>query len=68
MAELRAITVCEWQQTVNDPHALIRFSHFINSPERDPNIQMVAERAQHRPAYPQEKIAIRMVKSEEETA
>ncbi|MBI6549827.1 nitrite reductase large subunit NirB [Xenorhabdus lircayensis] len=67
MAELRTRAVCEWQQTINDPHALIRFSHFINSTERDPNIQMVAERAQHRPARPQERIAIRLVKSEEET-
>ncbi|MEQ1966349.1 nitrite reductase large subunit NirB [Xenorhabdus nematophila] len=68
MTELRAKTVCEWQQTVSDPHAQIRFSHFINSAERDPNIQMIAERAQHRPALPQERIAIKLIKSEEETA
>ncbi|OTA15059.1 NADH oxidase [Xenorhabdus vietnamensis] len=68
MTELRAKFSCEWQQTVNDPHTLIRFSHFINSTERDPNIQMVAERAQHRPAHPQERIAIRLIKSEEEMA
>ncbi|SIO95191.1 nitrite reductase large subunit NirB [Vibrio spartinae] len=41
---------CEWQQTLDDPHSLKRFSHFINSDLRDDNVQFVSQRQQHRPA------------------
>jgi nitrite reductase (NADH) large subunit len=35
---------------VNDPVTLRRFSHFINSDKLDPNIVVVEERGQKRPA------------------
>lgn len=35
-------------ETVNDPAAQVRFKHFINSAQRDPNVQVVSEREQHR--------------------
>ncbi len=46
---------CEWTETVNDESQHKRFSHFINSNERDDNVQFVNERAQHRPAKFSEK-------------
>jgi len=52
---VRAEYVCEWTATVKDPAKHKRFAHFINSPEGDPLVQFVAERAQHRPATPQER-------------
>ncbi|MEG3131951.1 nitrite reductase large subunit NirB [Rouxiella sp. T17] len=61
MARLRGLSHCEWQQTLDNPAALSRFSHFINSDSRDPNLQFVDERAQHRPARPQERIAARQI-------
>ena len=42
--------VCEWKEALNDPQALKRFQHFINSTERDDNIVLVDERNQVRPA------------------
>ena len=41
---------CEWSRTLNEEQALQRFSHFINSDKRDPDVQFVSERDQHRPA------------------
>ena len=58
MAQLRSHVHCEWQETVNDANQRARFSHFINSEARDPLVQMVAERDQHRPAHMQERIDI----------
>ncbi len=52
MARLRDAVICEWTETVNTPAAQTRFKHFINSPQRDPNVQVVPEREQHRPATP----------------
>ncbi len=49
MARLREAVVCEWTETVNTPAAQVRFKHFINSDKRDPNVQVVPEREQHRP-------------------
>ena len=46
---------CEWQETLADPSRLRRFRTFVNSDEPDPNIVMVPERDQHRPAFPNEK-------------
>ena len=43
---------CEWSRTLNEEQALQRFSHFINSDKRDPDVQFVSERDQHRPATP----------------
>ncbi|MDU4093370.1 MAG: nitrite reductase large subunit NirB [Pantoea sp.] len=65
MAQLRSRVICEWKATLDQPEAQTRFSHFINSPQRDPLVQMVDERAQHRPARPHERIAIKLVEEEE---
>ncbi|EJP4075265.1 nitrite reductase (NAD(P)H), partial [Escherichia coli] len=64
MARLRDAVVCEWTETVNDPAAQVRFQHFINSPLRDPNVQIVPERQQHRPATPYERIPVTFVEEE----
>lgn len=61
MARLRAAVVCEWTETVNTPAAQVRFKHFINSDKRDPNVQVVPEREQHRPATPYERIPVTLV-------
>ena len=61
MARLRAAVVCEWTETVNTPAAQVRFKHFINSDKRDPNVQVVPEREQHRPAAPYERIPVTLV-------
>lgn len=66
MARLRGLSHCEWQQTLDTPAALSRFSHFINSDSRDSNLQFVSERSQHRPARPQERIAVRQIIVKEE--
>lgn len=64
LAQLREKVICEWQETVNNPHALKRFSHFVNSPLPDPDVQMVSERLQHRPARPEERIAVTLIGEE----
>ncbi|HGH5991126.1 nitrite reductase large subunit NirB [Morganella morganii] len=64
LAQLREKVICEWQETVNNPHARKRFSHFVNSPLPDPNVQMVSERLQHRPARPEERIAVTLIGEE----
>ncbi|MBW5407800.1 nitrite reductase large subunit NirB [Morganella morganii] len=64
LAQLREKVTCEWQETVNNPHARKRFSHFVNSPLPDPNVQMVSERLQHRPARQEERIAVTLIGEE----
>ena len=61
MARLREAVVCEWTETVNTSSAQVRFKHFINSDKRDPNVQVVPEREQHRPATPYERIPVTLV-------
>ncbi|WEF11710.1 nitrite reductase large subunit NirB [Pectobacterium actinidiae] len=68
IARLREGYLCEWQATLEDPEAQKRFAHFINSPERDPNVQMVGERQQHRPARPAERIPVKQIELEGESA
>jgi nitrite reductase (NADH) large subunit len=46
---------CEWKATVGDPERMRRFRTFVNADEPDPNIVMVPERGQHRPASREEK-------------
>ncbi len=46
---------CEWKTTIEDPHKVQRFQHFVNSDLPDPSIVRVAERGQTRPAYEDEK-------------
>lgn len=50
VARIRKLVVCEWKETVDHPENQRRFAHFINSPQRDENVQIVPERDQHRPA------------------
>ena len=66
MAQLRSRVICEWKATIDQPEAQTRFAHFINSDQRDPLVQMVEERGQHRPARPYERIAIKLVEEEEQ--
>ncbi|MEB5974050.1 nitrite reductase large subunit NirB [Pantoea dispersa] len=61
LARLRADVRCEWTTTVNDPQQQAHFATFINSPQRDPLVQHVSEREQHRPARPAERIAITLI-------
>ena len=65
LAALRASVRCEWQATLEDQSQLTRFAHFINSPQRDPAVQRVAERDQHRPARPEERIAVTLIEETE---
>ena len=64
MQTLRESYRCEWQETLNQPQALKRFHHFINSPLRDSLVQNVPVGMQHRPARPEERIAIREEESQ----
>ena len=66
MTQLRSRVVCEWQATLDQPERQARFAHFINSPQRDPLVQMVEERGQHRPARPYERIEVKLVEEEEQ--
>ncbi|PAW35160.1 nitrite reductase (NAD(P)H) [Pantoea vagans] len=65
LTALRASVRCEWQATLEDESQLTRFAHFINSPQRDPAVQRVAERDQHRPARPEERIAVTLIEETE---
>ena len=40
---------CEWTQVINSPELQQRFSHFVNSDERDENIEFVPMRDQKMP-------------------
>jgi nitrite reductase (NADH) large subunit len=46
---------CEWNKTINDPQAMRRFRHFINSDQPDSRVVFVDERGQPRPARPAER-------------
>ncbi len=46
---------CEWRATLEDPVKLARFRTFVNSPEPDPSLVRLPQRAQHRPATWEEK-------------
>ena len=46
---------CEWKKTVEDPHALKRFRHFVNSEGADSNVVFIQERGQIRPATREER-------------
>lgn len=55
MQHLAGTYACEWKATLDDPQALKRFRHFVNSDKADANILFVEERAQIRPATAEEK-------------
>ena len=46
---------CEWKRVIEDPSAVKRFRHFINSDRADDNIVFIEERGQRRPARPEER-------------
>ena len=66
LLRLREKVICEWRETVENPQAQVRFRHFINSPQRDPNVQVISERQQHRPATPYERIPVTLLDMEEQ--
>lgn len=55
MQRVAGTYACEWKATLDDPQALKRFRHFVNSDKADSNILFVEERAQIRPATAEEK-------------
>jgi len=55
MAHVVGTYKCEWKEALLDPEKLARFRPFVNSAAPDPSIVFVQERAQHRPAHPEEK-------------
>jgi nitrite reductase (NADH) large subunit len=61
LARLRDLAECEWAATVNDPQQQSHFATFINSPQRDPLIQNINVRDQHRPARPAERIDVTQI-------
>ncbi|MCA1179295.1 MULTISPECIES: nitrite reductase large subunit NirB [unclassified Pantoea] len=61
MTRLRGKVECEWAATVKDPQQQIHFSTFINSDQRDPLVQHINQRDQHRPARPAERIAVTQI-------
>lgn len=58
MQELVGTFFCEWTETLNDPEKRRAFQQFANSEEtREPAVEKVEERGQHRPAYwPQDSV------------
>jgi len=46
---------CEWKTTLESPEKLKRFSHFINSEERDERLQFVTMREQRFPQPSEER-------------
>ena len=55
MARLIEQYQCEWRTTLEDPDKLRRFRQMINDDGDDPNVVMIEERAQPRPATEEEK-------------
>ena len=52
---------CEWKTTLENPEKLSRFSHFINSDERDENLTFKTIREQRFPSNRAEELAINVV-------
>lgn len=49
---------CEWTETLQDPGRLRRFRTFVNTDTTDPDIAMVYERGQPRPAFQWERVEL----------
>ena len=49
---------CEWRETLEDPSRLRRFRSFVNSDQGDPDIAVVEERGQRRPAFDWERVEL----------
>jgi nitrite reductase (NADH) large subunit len=48
---------CEWKRVIQDPRALRRFRHFVNTDQPDDAVVFIKERGQRRPARPDERTA-----------
>jgi nitrite reductase (NADH) large subunit len=48
---------CEWKRVIQDPRALRRFRHFVNTDQPDDALVFIEERGQRRPARPDERTA-----------
>jgi nitrite reductase (NADH) large subunit len=53
---------CEWKVAVENPEVRKRFRHFVNSDAADDNVAFVRERGQIRPARPEERRQLRVVR------
>ncbi|HEV2369359.1 MAG TPA: nitrite reductase large subunit NirB, partial [Acidimicrobiales bacterium] len=49
---------CEWAETLEDPVRLRRFRTFVNSEDPDPDVVVVEERGQPRPAFEWERVEL----------
>jgi nitrite reductase (NADH) large subunit len=49
---------CEWAETLEDPVRLRRFRTFVNTDRPDPDIVVVHERDQPRPAFEWERVEL----------
>jgi len=58
MASVVGTYQCEWKTTIEDPEKVRRFSHFVNSNDKDSNVHFVTEREQIRPAGTDERIKV----------
>lgn len=58
MARHVAAYRCEWAETLNDPARLRRFRSFVNTDATDPDILVVDERGQPRPAQAWERVEL----------
>ncbi|GAD80185.1 nitrite reductase large subunit NirB [Vibrio ezurae] len=54
MANTIAQYQCEWKTTLESPEKLKRFSHFINSDQRDDTLSFISEREQRFPKHSQD--------------
>ena len=61
MRRLIAAYECEWKKTLNDPQALCRFRHLINSDRADQRVVFVNERGQPRPIRAEERAHLQEV-------
>ena len=58
MQHVVATYECEWKKALDDPQALRRFRHFVNSERSDDSVVFVEERGQIRPAGPEERTGL----------
>jgi nitrite reductase (NADH) large subunit len=49
---------CEWAETLEDPVRLRRFRSFVNADVPDPDIVVIRERGQPRPAFEAERVEL----------
>jgi nitrite reductase (NADH) large subunit len=55
MANVVGTYECEWKKAITDPVTLRRFKHFVNADTMDPDIVLIDERGQKRPATAEER-------------